>query len=100
MKLYEVVRHDGAGRHRGTFILPGLEPGDVMPMLDRMAPSVEPMTHDVYRIRRFRRPRHLVTFGPRGDDGSAGVREPRRPLPHPPGLRAEAELHRDSGAAW
>lgn len=94
MQLYEVVRHDRAGRHRGTYILPGLEPGDVMPMMDRIAPSGEPMTYAVYRVRRFRRPRHLATFGPR-DDGATGVREPRRPLPQPPGVRAEAEPPKD-----
>ena len=34
---------------------------------------------------------HVVPAGGRGDDGSAGVREPRRPLPTPPGLSREAE---------
>jgi hypothetical protein len=48
----------------------------------------------VYRHRRLR-PRTFVGLfaGPGGmgpDDGAAGVREPRRPLPTPSGLRAHA----------
>ena len=47
----------------------------------------------VYRHRRVRGRRLVGAFAPDGpDDGLAGVREPRRPLPTPPSLRAEAEL--------
>jgi hypothetical protein len=33
-----------------------------------------------------------VFMGPGDDDGTAGVREPRRPRPTLPSLRAEADL--------
>ena len=47
----------------------------------------------VYRHRRLRGRRLVGTFPVSGgDDGLAGVREPRRPLPTPPSLGAEAEL--------
>jgi hypothetical protein len=46
----------------------------------------------VYRLRRLRGRRLVGTFPVGGgDDGLAGVREPRRPQPAPPSLRAEAE---------
>jgi hypothetical protein len=48
----------------------------------------------VFKHRRGRR-RALVGYflAPGdGDDGSAGVREPRRPLPAPPSLRAEESV--------
>jgi hypothetical protein len=38
--------------------------------------------------RRARRPEPPTDWF--GDDGTAGVREPRRPKPHPPGLAARA----------
>lgn len=48
---------------------------------------------------RFARRRQLVVFSASGlggddDGGLAGVREPRRPVPDPGSLRAEAELPR------
>ena len=53
----------------------------------------EPMTYSVYRRRKLRRPKLEVTFaGGTDGDGLAGVREPRRPLPAPPSLRAALDL--------
>lgn len=48
----------------------------------------------VFRHRRGRRRALVGYFLPPsdGDDGSAGVREPRRPLPAPPSLRAEVPV--------
>ena len=48
----------------------------------------------VYRHRRVRGRRLVGVFGDAGPGGTAGVREPRRPLPDPPSLRMEHDLPR------
>ena len=46
----------------------------------------------VYRYRRVRGRRLVGVFGDPGWGGDARVREPRRPLPDPPSLRAVRDL--------
>ena len=62
--------------------------------------GVDPRAHCLASVRRRRRfrPSVLIAGGPwadGGDDGSAGVREPRRPLPSPPSLSARLLPPRD-----
>lgn len=93
MARFEVVRRDGHGRPRGTFVAQGLEPYDALLAAQSRFPArVEPVTYDVYRVRRLRRRRYMATYVDGSGDGLAGVREPRRPHPDLPGLEAEAPL--------
>ena len=100
MARFDVVQRDGYGH--ACDIRPGLEaegPAEAL-ILARgsmaRAPGAVPAddhTYAVYRRRRVRGRRLVAVFmGPEGDDGTAGVREPRRPRPNPPSLRAEADL--------
>jgi len=90
MARFEVVRRDGHGRPRGTFVAQGLEPYDALLAAQSRFPArVEPVTYDVYRVRRLRRRRYMVTYVDGSGDGLAGVREPRRPHPDLPGLEAD-----------
>jgi hypothetical protein len=100
MARFDVVQRDEFGR--ACDIRPALEAGGPAEALllarQAMAHGPHPVrdedhTYAVYRRRRGRGRRLVAVFmGPGDDDGSAGVREPRRPLPNPPSLRAEAEL--------
>jgi hypothetical protein len=100
MARFDVVQRDQFGRD--CDIRPGLEAGGPAEALllarDSMARGPHAVRDDehsyaVYRRRRVRGRRLVAVFmGPGDDDGTAGVREPRRPKPAPPSLRAEAEL--------
>src|SRR5689334_11825115 len=101
MARYELIAHDQSGRPHGrpVFVTAG-SPGEAVmlggPTLRRV--TEHDRTHaDVYAVYRHRRVRGrrlvgaFLPDGPGGNgDGLAGVREPRRPLPAPPSLRAEA----------
>jgi hypothetical protein len=100
MARFDVVQRDQLGR--ACDIRPGLEadgPAEAL-LLARASMTHEPSavrdddhSYAVYRRRRVRGRRLVAVFlGPDGDDGLAGVREPRRPKPTLPSLRAEAEL--------
>ena len=100
MARYELIAHDRAGQPHGRPVFVTADsPGEAV-MLG--APTLRRVTerdhthadlYAVYRHRRVRGRRLVGAFSPDGPDaGTAGVREPRRPLPAPPSLRAEAEL--------
>jgi hypothetical protein len=94
MARYEVRLRDHAGdRHHGAAVVSAASPSEAV-MLAR-AGFPEPAgahLYAVYRQRRLRRRKLVGTFPlGGGDDGLAGVREPRRPLPAPPSLHAEAD---------
>jgi hypothetical protein len=100
MPRFDVVQRDHLGRE--CDLCPGLEAGGPAEALllarDSMGHSPSAVrddlhTYAVYRRRRGRGRRLVAVFlGPDGDDGTAGVREPRRPKPSPPSLHAEADL--------
>ncbi|HET8767739.1 MAG TPA: hypothetical protein VFM86_10485 [Pedococcus sp.] len=94
MATYDV--HVGDGRVVRDFRahITAASPSEAVQAARRAIP--EPAWHGlvtVFRHRRLRGRALVGTYaaGGRGDDGSAGVREPRRPLPTPPGLSCEAE---------
>lgn len=99
MARYELIAHDHAGRPHGrpVFITAASPSEAVMmggPTLRRVTARDRPdaALYAVYRHRRIRGRRLIGAFLPDGpDEGLAGVREPRRPLPSPPSLRAHAE---------
>jgi hypothetical protein len=100
MARFDVVQRDQFGRD--CDIRPGIEAGDpaqaLMLARQSMAYGAHAVregdhTYAVYRRRRVRGRRLVGVFmGPGDDDGLAGVREPRRPKPTLPSLRAEADL--------
>ena len=102
MARFDVVRRDQFGR--ACDIRPGLEAGGPSEALlmarESMAVGGHGVQDDdhsyaVYRRRRTRGRRLVAVFmgpGDDDDDGTAGVREPRRPRPTLPSLRAEADL--------
>jgi hypothetical protein len=94
MKRYEVTQRGPGGHALGTVVVPADSPVEAVAWVRCLAdPGTEVGTFAVYRRRRARRRRFEGLFGGLGgDDGTAGVREPRRPHPAPPSLRAEAEL--------
>lgn len=91
MARYDVQVHDDGGIMRNCRMhLQAASPSEAL-MLARTAmpdpPGAELYT--VYRRRRLGRRKLVGTFpAGGGDDGLAGVREPRRPHPTPPSLRA------------
>ena len=101
MTRYELIAHDSAGRPHGRPVfVTAASPGEAVmvgaPALRRV--TARDRTHAdlyaVYRHRRVRGRRLVGAFLPDGGggEGLSGVREPRRPLPTPPSLRAEAQL--------
>jgi hypothetical protein len=100
MARFDVVQRDRFGR--ACDIRPGLYAGGPAEALllaresiaaARSAVPDDDHTYAVYRRRRVRGRRLVAVFtGPGDDDGTAGVREPRRPRPTLPSLRAEADL--------
>ena len=100
MARYELIAHNRAGQPHGRPVFVTADsPGEAVmlggPTLRRVVERDQ--THAdlyaVYRHRRVRGRRLVGAFSPGGPDtGTAGVREPRRPLPIPPSLRAEADL--------
>jgi hypothetical protein len=100
MARFDVVQRDRYGR--ACDIRPGLEAGGPAEalLMARWSMGADPHgvsdvdhTYAVYRRRRVRGRRLVAVFmGPGDDDGTAGVREPRRPRPTLPTLHAEADL--------
>ena len=100
MTRYELIAHDRAGQPHGRPVfVTAHSPGEAV-MLG--SPTIRRVTerdrthadlYAVYRHSRLRGRRLVGAFFADGPgDGLAGVREPRRPLPTPPSLRAEADL--------
>ena len=92
--MFEVRLRDHHGdRRHAAAVVSAASPSEAL-ILARasMPPPTGAHLYAVYRQRRMRR-RKLVGTYPTdgGDDGLAGVREPRRPLPTPPSLRAEVD---------
>lgn len=100
MARYELIAHTRAGQPHGRPVFVTADsPGEAVmlgaPTLRRVIERdhVHADLYAVYRHRRVRGRRLVGAFSPDGPEfGTAGVREPRRPLPAPPSLRAEAEL--------
>jgi hypothetical protein len=99
MPRYELIAHTAAGQPHGRPVFVTAHSAGEAVMLG--APTVRrvaerdrshPELYAVYQHRRIRGRRLVGSFAPDGpDDGLAGVREPRRPLPAPPSLRVEAD---------
>lgn len=100
MARYELIAHNRAGQPHGRPVFVTADsPGEAVmigaPTLRRVIERdhLHADLYAVYRHRRVRGRRLVGAFLPDGPEaGTAGVREPRRPLPSPPSLRAEAEL--------
>lgn len=95
MARYDVQVHDRIGMMRSCrMYLRAASPAEAV-MLARRAMPDPPGAElfAVYRHRRLGRRKLVASFPAMddGDDGLAGVREPRRPRPAPPSLRAQAE---------
>lgn len=96
MTTYDVHRQAGGRASQGDARLhvPAGSPGEAVALARRALGAEHPDVYAVYRHRRLGRRKFVGLFAGAGgsgtDDGSAGVREPRRPLPSPPSLRAEA----------
>lgn len=93
MATYDVVLQDGTGRCSW----PGIRasgPSEALIRARGLSAGSRDHVYAVYRRRRGRGRQLMGYFagGAPGDDGTAGVREPRRPLPSPPSLHAEAPL--------
>jgi hypothetical protein len=98
MTTYDVHRQvrGRASERAARLHLPAASPAEAVALARRSLGTDSPDVYAVYRHRRLRRRQFVGLFaGPGGsgpDDGAAGVREPRRPLPSPPGLRAAAPV--------
>ena len=95
MATYDVQVRDHTGAMRNHRLhIEAASPSEAVMLARRQMPRPPGLeAYAVYRHRRLRG-RKLVGLYPAGDgdDGTAGVREPRRPHPAPPSLHAEAEL--------
>jgi hypothetical protein len=99
MAIYDVVEHGrGPGQRGRALEVSAASPGEAVMRARRAFALTGPPGRDdrehlyaVYRCRRVRGRRLVGVFG-RPEDGEAGVREPRRPLPDPPALRAVRDL--------
>lgn len=92
MRTYDVTSRDSRGRLTSRTV-PADNPGEAVAWVRALAPGDGPSvtSYAVYRHRRVRGLRLVGLFaGPGTDGGTAGVREPRRPLPTPPSLHARA----------
>jgi hypothetical protein len=94
MTTYDVHRQAGghASQRAARLHLPADSAGEAVALARRALGAEHPEVYAVYRHRRLRRRKFVGLFAGPGagpDDGTAGVREPRRPLPSPPSLRAE-----------
>jgi hypothetical protein len=104
MPRFELVAQDRTGHARGRAVhVRASTPGDAVVLaLPTLRREVHGSGHGqdltlyaVYRHGRARRRKLVWVFPSEGGTdggGTAGVREPRRPLPNPPSLHAEAEL--------
>lgn len=100
MRSYDVHVGDGVGRARDFRAhIRAASPSEAVMVARRAIP--ESQWHgvvQVYRRRRIGGKALVGTYAAGGpDDGLAGVREPRRPLPDPPGVAVEAEPPVDPG---
>lgn len=94
MAIFEVRLCDHRGdQHNAAAIVSAASPSEALILARGSLPArAEPHLYAVYRRRRLGRHKLVGTFpASGGDDGLAGVREPRRPRPSPPSLRAEAD---------
>ena len=97
MATYDVQVRDHTGAMRNHRLhIEAASPSEAVMLARRDMPDSAGLeVYAVYRHRRLRG-RKLVGLYPAGggggDDGTAGVREPRRPYPAPPSLSAEADL--------
>ena len=95
MASYDVHVQDSRGARRNFRAhIEAASPSEAVALARRSLPDLpEQPVYAVYRRRRLRS-RQLVGLYPGrgGDDGLAGVREPRRPRPTPPSLHASADL--------
>lgn len=100
MAIYDVVEHGRGPDQRGRALeVSAASPGEAVMRARRAFELTGPPGRDdrehlyaVYRYRRVRGRRLVGVFGEPGWGGDAGVREPRRPLPDPPSLRAVRDL--------
>ena len=103
MALYDVVQHGrGVGQRSRTLEISAASPGEAVMRARRAFELTGPpgrevaetreQLYAVYRLRRVRGRRLVGVFGGSGPGGTAGVREPRRPLVDPPSLRARRDL--------
>jgi hypothetical protein len=90
MRTFEVTARDSGGR-LSSCTVPADNAGEAVARVRAMAPAAGVTAYAVYRHRRVRGRRLVGLFaGPGTEGGTAGVREPRRPRPTPPTLRAYA----------
>ncbi len=92
MRTFDVTARDRGGRLSSCTLLAD-NAGEAVARVRSIARAdgTEVVAYAVYRHRRVRGRRLVGLFaGPGADGGPAGVREPRRPRPTPPGLRAHA----------
>ena len=100
MAIYDVVQHGrGPGQRGRSLEISAASPGEAVMRARRALELTAPPGRDgreqvyaVYRQRRVRGRRLEGVFGAAGPEGTAGVREPRRPLTDPPSLRAVRDL--------
>jgi hypothetical protein len=102
MAIYDVVEHGrGPGQRGRALEVSAASPGEAVMRARRAFALTGPPERDdrdhlyaVYRCRRVRGRRLVGVFGEPEGGGTAGVREPRRPLVDPPSLRAVRDLPR------
>ena len=100
MAIYDVVQHGQWPGPRGRALeISAASPGEAVMRARRALELTSPPgsgpgdpVYAVYRQRRVRGRRLVGVFGAAGPEGTAGVREPRRPLTDPPSLRAVRDL--------
>ena len=95
MASYDVHVQDSRGVRRNFRAhIEAASPSEAVALARRSLPDLPgQQVYAVYRRRRLRGRRLVGLYpGEGGDDGLAGVREPRRPRPTPPSLHASADL--------
>ncbi|WP_056919483.1 hypothetical protein [Phycicoccus sp. Root101] len=92
MRTFDVTARSRRGG-LSTCNVPADNAGEAVALVRSLAPTdaTDVTAYAVYRQRRVRGRRLVGLFaGPGADGGPAGVREPRRPRPAPPGLEVHA----------
>lgn len=92
MRTFDVTARSRRGG-LSTCTVPADNAGEAVALVRSLAPAdaTDVTAYAVYRQRRVRGRRLVGLFaGPGADGGPAGVREPRRPRPAPPGLEVHA----------
>jgi hypothetical protein len=100
MALYDVVQQEQWPGPRGRSLeISAASPGEALVRARRCfeltgspARGDAAQLYAVYRHRRVRGHRLVGVFGAPGPGGTAGVREPRRPLTDPPALSVAREV--------